>query len=86
MLQLAIHKSLAELKLHIHYLGPDQAVPQLDILRGINVVHLEGLSSQLGVGGQSVSVVSQIYEMCDREGWIKSSVYHSSYYNTLYRL
>lgn len=84
---MTLQKSLAELgvhKLHVYYLGPDRSVPQSDIFRGVNAVHQEGLFAQLGLTGHPAWEVAQICELCDREGWVRPSVYQGKY-NTLHR-
>ena len=78
MLRLTLQKSLTELgvyKLHHYYLDPDRSVPQSDIFRSINAVHQEGLFAELGLTNLPALEVAQICEPCDREGWVKSSVY-----------
>ena len=78
MLRLALQKSLTELrvhKLHHHYLDPDRSVPQSDIFRSINTVHQEDLFAELGLTNLPALEVAHICEPCDREGWVKSSVY-----------
>jgi len=87
MLRMTLQKSLAELgvhKLHVYYLGPDRSVPQSDIFRGVNAVHQEGLFAQLGLTGHPAWEVAQICELCDREGWVRPSVYQGKY-NALHR-
>ncbi|KAF6233624.1 hypothetical protein HO173_008181 [Letharia columbiana] len=87
MLRLTLQKSLAELRthnLHVYYLGPDRSVPQSDIFCGINAVHQEGLFAKLGVTCLPAWEVAQICELCDREGWVKPSVYQGKY-NVLHR-
>ena len=87
MLRLTLQKSLAELrmhKLHIYYLGPDRSVPQSDMFRSINAVHQEGLFAQLGLTSFPAWEIAQICELCDREGWVKPSVYQGKY-NALHR-
>ena len=71
-------------KVQVYYLGPDRSVPQSDIFRGVNVVHQEGLFAQLGLGSFTAWEVAQICELCDREGWVKPSVYQGKY-NALHR-
>lgn len=87
MLRLTLQKSLAELRmnmLHVYYLGPDRSVPQSDIFGGINAVHQEGLFTKLGLTCLPTWEVAQICELCDREGWVKPSVYQGKY-NVLHR-
>ena len=88
MLRLILQKSLTKLrvrKAHVYSLGPDRSVLPSDIFRGVNTIYTEGLFTQLGLNGLYASEVTQICEMCDREGWIKPSVYRGRY-NALHRV
>ena len=66
-------------KLHVCYFGPDRSVPQSEILRGSNAVNHEGLFEQRGITMLPAWKVAQICEQCDREAWIKPSVYQGKY-------
>lgn len=87
MIHLVLQKSLTELKLHklhIYYLGPDRSVPQSDIFRSINAVYQEDAFTHLGLTMFSAWEIAHICELCDREGWVKPSVYQGKY-NALHR-
>ncbi|KAF2097785.1 Aldo/keto reductase [Rhizodiscina lignyota] len=87
MIRRTIQKSLRELKMrgiHIYYNGPDPTVPLTESLPAIDAVHREGLFVQFGLTRVPAWRVAQIYDACDRWGWVKPTVYQGMY-NFLHR-
>ncbi len=78
-------RALNAKKISIYYLhAPDRKTPIVDTLREINNLHEEGLFDKFGVSNYMAWEVAQISEICDRNGWIKPSVYQGVY-NALHR-
>jgi aflatoxin B1 aldehyde reductase len=72
-------------KLDIWYLhAPDRSVPFEDTLREVNKLYEEGHFKRFGISNYMSWEVAQICEICDRNGWIKPTVYQGLY-NALHR-
>ncbi|KAF3185302.1 hypothetical protein TWF788_004621 [Orbilia oligospora] len=73
-------KALGTDKVDLFYLhGPDRAVDYEITLRAVNELYLEGHFSKFGISNFAAWEVAQICEMCDKNGWIKPSVYQGVY-------
>jgi aflatoxin B1 aldehyde reductase len=83
-----LKKSLESLKtdkIDMWYLhAPDRSVPYETTLREINNLHKEGYFRRFGISNYAAWEVVQIWEICDRNGWIKPVVYQGVY-NALQR-
>lgn len=78
-------KALNTSKIDMWYLhGPDRATPFEDTLREVNDLYREGYFSRFGISNYMSWEVAQICEICERNGWIKPSVYQGIY-NALHR-
>ncbi|RYP79003.1 hypothetical protein DL769_003076 [Monosporascus sp. CRB-8-3] len=78
-------KALNAKKIDMWYLhGPDRKTPFEDTLREVDKLHREGYFSRLGISNYMSWEVTQICEICERNGWIKPSVYQGIY-NALHR-
>lgn len=72
-------------KIDMWYLhGPDRNTPFEDTLREVNALHKEGYFSRLGISNYMSWEVARICDICERNGWIKPSVYQGIY-NALHR-
>ncbi|KAE8440521.1 hypothetical protein EG329_007403 [Mollisiaceae sp. DMI_Dod_QoI] len=87
-LRLALKKSLESLKadkIDMWYLhAPDRSTPYETTLREVNNLHKEGYFRRFGISNYASWEVAQICEICDRNGWIKPTVYQGVY-NALHR-
>jgi len=87
-LRLALKRSLQSLqadKIDMWYLhAPDRSTPYEVTLREVNNLHKEGFFRRFGISNYAAWEVAQICEICDRNGWIKPSVYQGVY-NALHR-
>ncbi|KAK6329953.1 hypothetical protein TWF718_003380 [Orbilia javanica] len=73
-------KALGTDKIDLFYLhGPDRTVEYEITLRAVNELHQEGYFSKFGISNFAAWEVAQICEICDRNGWIKPSVYQGVY-------
>ncbi|KAJ9142955.1 Aldo/keto reductase [Pleurostoma richardsiae] len=72
-------------KVDMWYLhGPDRNTPFEDTLREVNSLYKEGYFSRFGISNYMSWEVAQICEICDRNGWVKPTVYQGIY-NALHR-
>ncbi|KAF3283213.1 hypothetical protein TWF970_001191 [Orbilia oligospora] len=72
-------KALGTDKVDLFYLhGPDRSVDYEITLRAVNELYLEGHFSKFGISNFAAWEVAQICEMCDKNGWIKPSVYQGA--------
>ncbi|GKZ23201.1 hypothetical protein AbraIFM66951_000711 [Aspergillus brasiliensis] len=72
-------------KIDLFYLhGPDRQTPYEDTLREINALYQEGLFNRFGISNFMSWEVAQICEICQKNGWIKPTVYQGIY-NALQR-
>jgi aflatoxin B1 aldehyde reductase len=79
----ACKDSLAALKqprLDLYYFhGPDRQTPLEESCRAINQLHQEGLFDRFGVSNFHVDEVTEIVNICRKNGWILPSVYQGGY-------
>lgn len=84
----ALKRSLASLKtdkIDMWYLhAPDRTTPYETTLREVNNLHKEGYFRRFGISNYMAWEVAQIWEICDRNGWIKPVAYQGVY-NALHR-
>lgn len=73
-------KALKAEKLDMFYLhGPDRSVPFEDTLCEVNKLHQEGYFDRFGISNYYSWEVSVICEICEKNGWIKPTVYQGLY-------
>ncbi|KAK6497148.1 hypothetical protein TWF506_004623 [Arthrobotrys conoides] len=73
-------KALGTDKIDLFYLhAPDRTVDYEVTLRAINELYEEGKFSRFGVSNFAAWEVAQVCEICNRNGWIKPSVYQGVY-------
>ncbi|KAJ5728521.1 Aldo/keto reductase [Penicillium malachiteum] len=73
-------KALGVDKVTTWYLhGPDRTVPFEDTLRAVNELYKEGLFEKYGISNYQAWEVAQICELCEKNGWVKPSVYQGLY-------
>lgn len=78
-------KALNTNKVDMWYLhAPDRSTPYEVTLREVNALHKEGKFDRFGISNYMAWEVAQMYEICDRNGWVKPSVYQGVY-NALHR-
>lgn len=78
-------KALKVDKVDMWYLhGPDRTTPYEETLRAVNDLHREGLFDRFAISNYMSWEVAQICEICEKNGWIKPSVYQGVY-NALHR-
>lgn len=74
-------KALQTDKIDMFYLhGPDRQTPLEDTLREVNKLHEEGYFSRFGISNYMAWEVAKICEICDKNGWIRPSVYQGVYH------
>ncbi|EPS42423.1 hypothetical protein H072_3646 [Dactylellina haptotyla CBS 200.50] len=67
-------------KVDMFYLhAPDRTTPYEDTLRELNKMHQEGKFNRIGISNYMAWEVAQICEICNRNGWVKPSVYQGIY-------
>ena len=72
-------------KIDMWYLhGPDRNTPFEDTLREVNNLYKEGYFTRFGISNYMSWEVAKICEICEKNGWIKPSVYQGIY-NALHR-
>lgn len=59
--------------------GPDRTVPFADTLRAVNELHEEGAFERYGISNYQAWEVAQICELCEKNGWVKPSIYQGLY-------
>jgi len=73
-------KALQADKIDMFYLhGPDRNTPFEDTLREVNQLHKEGYFQRFGISNFQSWEVAQLCEICERNGWIKPTVYQGLY-------
>jgi aflatoxin B1 aldehyde reductase len=78
-------KALKTDKLEMWYLhGPDRTTPFEVTLREVDKLHKEGYFERFGISNYMSWEVAQICEICNKNGWIKPTVYQGLY-NALHR-
>jgi aflatoxin B1 aldehyde reductase len=74
-------KALGAEKIDMFYLhGPDRKHPFEDTLREVNALHKEGLFKRFGISNYMSWEVAKICELCEKNGWIKPTVYQGIYH------
>jgi len=78
-----LETSLDRLKLkHVDLLylhSPDHENPILETLRACNELHKEGKFKELGLSNYSAWQVTNIWHICNNNGWVKPTVYQGMY-------
>eukprot|EP01117_Protostelium_nocturnum_P012095 TRINITY_DN4430_c0_g1_i1.p1 TRINITY_DN4430_c0_g1~~TRINITY_DN4430_c0_g1_i1.p1 ORF type:complete len:339 (+),score=77.61 TRINITY_DN4430_c0_g1_i1:469-1485(+) len=86
--RLGLKRSLEALKadkIDMFYLhGPDRSTPFEDTLREVNNLYKEGHFERFGISNFMAWEVAKICEICEKNGWIKPTVYQGIY-NALHR-
>jgi aflatoxin B1 aldehyde reductase len=78
-------KALKTDKIDMWYLhGPDRKTPFEVTLREVDKLHKEGYFNRFGISNYMSWEVAQICEICEKNGWIKPTVYQGIY-NALHR-
>ncbi|KAF0325758.1 aldo/keto reductase [Colletotrichum asianum] len=78
-------KALNTNKLDLWYLhGPDRETALEETPSEVNKLHKEGHFNRFGISNFMSWDVAKIWELCDRNGWIKPTVYQGAY-NALHR-
>ncbi|KAK6538077.1 hypothetical protein TWF694_010963 [Orbilia ellipsospora] len=73
-------KALNLEKVDMFYLhAPDRTTPYEDTFRELNKLHQEGKFNRIGISNFMAWEVAQICEICERNGWVKPSVYQGIY-------
>jgi aflatoxin B1 aldehyde reductase len=74
-------KALKSKKIDMFYLhGPDRKTPFEDTLREVNELYKEGLFERFGISNYMSWEVARICEICERNGWIRPTVYQGIYH------
>lgn len=60
--------------------GPDRKTPFEDTLREVNKLHKEGYFVRFGISNYMSWEVAQICEICEKNGWVKPTVYQGIYH------
>ena len=78
-----ISESLERMKLkqadtvYLHF--PDPATPVISVLEAMAELHDQGKYRELGLSNFPAWMVADVWHICDRNGWIKPSVYEGMY-------
>jgi len=68
-------------KVDMFYLhGPDRKTPFEETLREVQKLHQEGYFMRFGISNYMSWEVAQICEICEKNGWIKPTVYQGIYH------
>lgn len=63
-------------KVNILYLhSPDRETPFIDALRTMNELYKQGKFEKLGISNYTASEVAEIVAICDKNGFVRPSVY-----------
>ncbi|GAP84429.1 putative aldo keto reductase [Rosellinia necatrix] len=74
-------KALKVDKIEIFYLhGPDGRDSYEETLRTVNELHAEGYFDKFGISNYVAGEVAQMCEICERQGWIRPTVYEGHYH------
>lgn len=74
-------KALKTEKIDMFYLhGPDRKTPFEDTLEEVNKLHKEGYFTRFGISNFMAWEVAAICEICNKNGWIKPTVYQGIYH------
>lgn len=72
-------------KLDLWYLhAPDRSTPFEETFKAVNDLYKEGLFERFGVSNFMAWEVAHVCELCDRNGWVRPSVYQGVY-NAIHR-
>ena len=63
--------------LYLHQ--PDLATPIIETLKAVQELAASGKLKRFGLSNYAAWQVAQIYELCDKNGWIKPTVYQGMY-------
>ncbi|KAK8050763.1 hypothetical protein PG994_012493 [Apiospora phragmitis] len=63
--------------LHCH--APDYTTPIQDQASALNELHKQGLFDKLGVSNWPLDMLNNFLEVCEREGYVKPTVYQGNY-------
>ncbi|GAP89754.1 putative aldo keto [Rosellinia necatrix] len=63
--------------LHCH--APDFTTPIKDQAAALDALHREGLFDKLGVSNFPLDMLTEFIEVCEREGYVKPTVYQGNY-------
>ncbi|KAF3909954.1 hypothetical protein ABW20_dc0104849 [Dactylellina cionopaga] len=73
-------KALGTDKIDLFYLhGPDRTVPYEVTMQEVNELYQEGHFNRFGLSSYAAWEVAYICEICDKNGWIKPTVYQGLY-------
>ena len=78
-----VNESLARLKcyhvdtVYLHF--PDPATPVEDVLEAMNDLHEQGKFKELGLSNFPAWMVSDVWHICRRNGWLRPSVFEGIY-------
>ena len=78
-----LNESLERLKLrsvdlvYLHF--PDPATPAEDVLAALADLHGQGKFRELGLSNFPAWMVTDVWHLCDKKGWMKPTVYEGMY-------
>lgn len=78
-----VNESLERLKLkavdlvYLHF--PDPATPVEDVLKAMADLHGQGKFRELGLSNFPAWMVADVWHLCDKNGWVKPTVYEGMY-------
>ena len=58
---------------------PDPATPIIDVLEAMADLHLQGKFTELGLSNFPAWMVADVWHICDKNGWIKPTVFEGIY-------
>ena len=58
---------------------PDPATPVESVLSAMNDLHSQGKFKELGLSNYPALMVSDVWHLCDRRGWVRPTVYEGVY-------
>ena len=72
-------KALEQESIDLYYFhGPDSATPLEESCKAIAELHKQGKILRFGVSNISPAQVTEIHELCSRNGWIRPTVYQGT--------
>ena len=78
-----INESLERMKIEyvdtIYLHLPDLATPVTSVLKACAILYAEGKFKELGLSNFPAWMVSDVWHICDREGWVKPTVFEGIY-------
>ena len=63
--------------LYLHF--PDPATPVESVLSACAALHAEGKFKELGLSNFPAWMVTDVWHLCDRKGWVKPTIYEGIY-------